>query len=263
MHKLFFNMEFKRRDVFMKVLNINIRSALNMLVLSFFSMLFSFFISKKSYSGDQEIVFGRNNAFPIQLNYRQINLPSDSHIKFVYFPPSGKAYFHSIECRHQWYYSSSYMKEGWSPQDGIGIDKFISSLSASPISMSTSDISCLNGLLVNYGKSGFPNFESQNIDLFTALSSNIEQNGNIIDLLDNLNEIPSTVEPIPIKNIDLFITFEKIKTILESSIKNWIENGYTITDILNVFQSIKELIDELSNNIDFNQSLRQLMYSSL
>lgn len=93
--------------------------------------------------------------------------------------------------------------------------------------------------------------------------SNIEQNGNIIDLLDNLNEIPSTVEPIPIKNIDLFITFEKIKTILESSIKNWIENGYTITDILNVFQSIKELIDELSNNIDFNQSLRQLMYSSL
>ena len=93
--------------------------------------------------------------------------------------------------------------------------------------------------------------------------SNIEQNGNIIDLLDNLNEIPSTVEPMPIKNIDLFITFEKIKKILESSIKNWIENGYTITDILNVFQSIKELIDELSNNIDFNQSLRQLMYSSL
>lgn len=93
--------------------------------------------------------------------------------------------------------------------------------------------------------------------------SNIEQNGNIIDLLDNLNEIPSTVEPIPIKNIDILITFEKIKQILESSIKDWIENGYTITDILNVFQSIKELIDNLSDNIDFNQSLRQLMYSSL
>lgn len=93
--------------------------------------------------------------------------------------------------------------------------------------------------------------------------SNIEQNGNIIDVLDNLNEIPSTVEPIPIKNIDIFITFEKIKQILESSIKNWIENGYTILDILNVFQSIKELIEDLSDNIDFNQSLQQLMYSSL
>tara|TARA_B100001029_G_C15019829_1_gene429788 strand:+ start:698 stop:1141 length:444 start_codon:yes stop_codon:yes gene_type:complete len=93
--------------------------------------------------------------------------------------------------------------------------------------------------------------------------SNIEQNGNIIDVLDNLNEIPSTVEPIPIKNIDIFITFEKIKQILESSIKNWIENGYTIMDILNVFQSIKELIEDLSDNIDFNQSLQQLMYSSL
>ena len=93
--------------------------------------------------------------------------------------------------------------------------------------------------------------------------SNIEQNGNIIDVLDNLNEIPSTVEPITIKNIDIFITYEKIKQILESSIKNWIENGYTIMDILNVFQSIKELIEDLSDNIDFNQSLQQLMYSSL
>tara|TARA_B100001113_G_C21122544_1_gene628024 strand:+ start:5265 stop:5708 length:444 start_codon:yes stop_codon:yes gene_type:complete len=93
--------------------------------------------------------------------------------------------------------------------------------------------------------------------------SNIEQNGNIIDLLDNLNEIPSTVEKNPQKNIDILITFEKIKQILELSIKNWIENGYTIADILNVFQSIKELMDDLSNNIDFNQNLRQLMYSSL
>lgn len=94
---------------------------------------------------------------------------------------------------------------------------------------------------------------------------NEESNKLIINLLDDISEVPSTIE-VEDKKLDVITTLIKIRHILESSIKNWVENGYTIQDIFIVFQSIKDLMDNIPNQIDFkkldfNQSLQQLMYS--
>jgi len=94
---------------------------------------------------------------------------------------------------------------------------------------------------------------------------NEESNKLIINLLDDISEVPSTVE-VEDNKLDVITTLIKIRHILESSIKNWVENGYTIHDIFIVFKSIKDLMDNIPNQIDFekldfNQSLQQLMYS--
>ena len=85
-----------------------------------------------------------------------------------------------------------------------------------------------------------------------------------LNLLEDISEVPSTVKKEDNKS-DIITILIKIRHILESSINNWVENGYTIQDIFIVFQTIKDLIDNIPNQIDFNkldfnQSLQQLMY---
>ena len=160
----------------MNISPVGIKSLLNFLTLSFLSIFASLFICNYSYSGDTkpEIVYGGYNSFPIQLNYRQINLPSGSHLKFIYVPPSVQVESKGVNCRSQWYYSPSNYKDSkgeWLPNGGIGLDAFIKSLDNSNPKISPSDISCINGLLV--GPDDFFKFEYRNVNLPVAEDTNI------------------------------------------------------------------------------------------
>ena len=95
-------------------------------------------------------------------------------------------------------------------------------------------------------------------------TSRKQSNQLLLNLLEDISEVPSTVKKEDNKS-DIITILIKIRHILESSINNWVENGYTIQDIFIVFQTIKDLIDNIPNQIDFNkldfnQSLQQLMY---
>jgi|TARA_B100000965_G_scaffold283153_2_gene241051 hypothetical protein len=98
----------------------------------------------------------------------------------------------------------------------------------------------------------------------TYPETNKQSNQLLLNLLEDISEVPSTVKKEDNKS-DIITILIKIRHILESSINNWVENGYTIQDIFIVFQTIKDLIDNIPNQIDFNkldfnQSLQQLMY---
>ena len=172
----FFNMDFKIRGLFMNRSSVGIKILFNFLTLSFLCVFSILFIYNYSYSADSkpEIVYGGYNAFPIQLNYRQINLPSSSHLKFIYVPPSVQVESKGVNCRSQWYYSPSDYKDSkgeWLPNGGIGLDTFIKSLDNSNPKINPSDISCINGLLVE--RDNYFNFEYRNINLPLAEDANI------------------------------------------------------------------------------------------
>jgi len=95
------------------------------------------------------------------------------------------------------------------------------------------------------------------IDDFTNINKELSvdsKNTVLCNILENINEIPSTLPIENQKNI-LKTQMYEIKNILEYSIHKWVNKGYTFEEIFYVFQRINFLISK-KTALPINQNLQ-------
>ena len=129
------------------------------------------FFSLEAYSADDNvIVYGNKNTFPIQINYRQINFPTDGKVTFKYVPDvsmhSSPVFFSSCVSGISYVYTDYATSQGW-------IDSADSSFNNDLVrkGLNSNDFVCVNSLHVS---SDF-NFEKRHVSLLEAEVSNISR----------------------------------------------------------------------------------------